>query len=75
LIGRDYDALVRIDDAKVSRRHARITIEGESATVEDLRSTHGTLLNDEPVRRPSPLRNGDRIGIGAFLFVFRSHPV
>jgi pSer/pThr/pTyr-binding forkhead associated (FHA) protein len=32
--------------------------------VEDLGSTNGTLLNDEPLAGPQPLHHGDRIRIG-----------
>src|SRR5262249_60313904 len=71
LIGRDYDALVRIDGARISRRHARITVEGERVWLEDLGSRNGTRLNDQPVRGRTPLTDGDRIGFGSFLIVFR----
>ena len=71
LIGRDYDALVRIDNGKVSRRHARITIEGDRVELEDLGSRNGTRLNDKLVRVVR-LADGDRIGIGDFLLVFRT---
>jgi hypothetical protein len=74
LIGRDYDALVRIDSAKVSRRHARITVEKERVWLEDLGSRNGTSLNDQPVRRRARLADGDRIGFGSFLIVFRETP-
>src|SRR5262245_20078423 len=38
LIGRDRDAVAWIDDESVSRRHARISIGEEGATIEDLGS-------------------------------------
>jgi DNA-binding winged helix-turn-helix (wHTH) protein len=71
LIGRDYDALIRIDSPKISRRHARITIEGERVWLEDLGSRNGTLLNEKPVKRRIRLGDGDRIGFGSYLIVFR----
>lgn len=44
----------------VSRRHVRLTLDGESVRVEDLGSTNGTFLDDRrlgsvPVTRPLPL--------------------
>jgi DNA-binding winged helix-turn-helix (wHTH) protein len=72
LIGRDYDALVRIDSPKASRRHARITISGEQAILEDLGSRNGTSCNDAPIKEPAALADGDRIGIGPFLLIFKS---
>jgi len=74
LIGRDYDALVRIDSAKISRRHARITVEKGRVWLEDLGSRNGTQLNDKPIRRRARLSDGDRIGFGSFLIVFREAP-
>lgn len=71
LIGRDTDALVRIDGPRVSRRHARITIESGRVHLEDLGSRNGTRLNDNPVGGASPLADGDRISIGSYLLVFR----
>jgi DNA-binding winged helix-turn-helix (wHTH) protein len=72
VIGRDYDALVRIDSPKVSRRHARIVISAEQAILEDLGSRNGTRRNDAPMTEPAALADGDRIGIGPFLLIFRS---
>jgi DNA-binding winged helix-turn-helix (wHTH) protein len=74
LIGRDYEALVRIDSARISRRHARITVDGERVWLEDLGSRNGTRLNDQPVRGRAALADGDRIGFGSFLIVFRQAP-
>ncbi len=45
LIGRDPDAVVWIDDDSVSRRHARISIGEEGATIEDLGSKNGTWIH------------------------------
>ncbi|HEX7253324.1 MAG TPA: FHA domain-containing protein [Thermoanaerobaculia bacterium] len=71
VIGRDYDSLVRIDSPRVSRRHARITIEDGRVHLEDLGSRNGTRLNDKPVGGTSRLADGDRISIGSYLLVFR----
>ena len=74
LIGRDYDALVRIDSPKVSRRHARLTVEGERVWLEDLGSRNGTRLNDQKIDGKARVADGDRIGFGSFLLVFRKTP-
>jgi tRNA A-37 threonylcarbamoyl transferase component Bud32 len=60
--------LSRFDpQTKVSRRHARIWLEGEAFMVEDLGSVNGTVINDmirlEP-RKPRALDSGDRIRMG-----------
>jgi len=72
LLGRGADAAVRIDLGRVSRMHARITIEGEKATLEDLGSKNGTFLRGSRVVAPAALLDGDEIGVGTALLLFRS---
>jgi DNA-binding winged helix-turn-helix (wHTH) protein len=64
LIGRDPEATVRIDIGGVSRRHARIVIDGADVTLEDLGSKNGTYLRGRRVNRPTRLAHGDEIRIG-----------
>jgi len=71
VIGRDPGAGLFIDDASVSRRHARIVVTGESATLEDLGSKNGTHLGDQRVEAPMPLEDGARIRIGTVALTFR----
>ncbi len=71
VFGRDSDAVVWIDDASVSRRHARIVVDGDDATLEDLGSKNGTLVNGEPVHGGRRLADGDRIEVGRASMVFR----
>ena len=70
-IGRDPRASVWLDSPQASRRHARITIANDAATLEDLVSKNRTLVNDRPATEPTQLRDGDVIQIGAVVFVFR----
>lgn len=72
LIGRDPEARVRIDDRDVSRRHARIRIEGESAVIEDLGSKNGTYVDGHRLTRPSPIASGSEVQIGQHLMRIRS---
>jgi DNA-binding winged helix-turn-helix (wHTH) protein len=71
VIGRAADAAVHIALAEISRRHARILVEGERALVEDLGSKHGTLVADRRIEGPVELKHGDHIGVGPVLLVFR----
>jgi DNA-binding winged helix-turn-helix (wHTH) protein len=71
VFGREHDALVWIDDAAVSRRHARIVVDPNGATLEDLGSKNGTLRNGELVRRAEPLEDGDEIQVGRATMTFR----
>jgi hypothetical protein len=62
-IGRGADQDLVLADISVSRRHIRITIEGDRYRVTDLGSGNGTLVNG--VRTESALLNdGDQIAIG-----------
>jgi DNA-binding winged helix-turn-helix (wHTH) protein len=70
-IGRDPRAAVWLDSSQASRRHARIIIADETATLEDLGSKNRTLVNDRPVIEPTRLNDGDAIQIGSAIFVFR----
>ena len=71
LIGRSPDAAVRIDTSKVSRRHARILIEGVTATLEDLGSKNGTFLRGRRLEQAARIEDADEIRIGANLALFR----
>ena len=64
VLGRERDATAWIDVCSVSRRHARIVVSGDRATLEDLGSKNGTFLEGQPVTRPTPLSEGDRLRVG-----------
>jgi len=70
LVGRDRDAAVRIEASSISRRHARIVISGEQATLEDLNSKNGTFLRGKRVHL-GELKDGDAILFGTVAAVFR----
>lgn len=71
LIGRDENGALWIDDVAVSRRHARIVVEGDSAILEDLGSKNGTFLRGERIDSPVKLRDEDLITIGPASMIFR----
>jgi hypothetical protein len=64
------DVEIRLDDPFASSRHAKITREGHVLVIEDLGSTNGTYLNEEPLSGPQPLYDGDRIRIGDSEFSY-----
>lgn len=65
-IGRDEavaDACITID-RYVSRRHARLRVNGESLVLADLESRNGTKLNDRLVSAEEPLGLGVPFQVG-----------
>ena len=63
-VGRETNSTVCINDPSVSRGHARITIENEQATIEDLNSKNGTQVMGEALRTPRVLNDGDEVEFG-----------
>lgn len=63
-IGREGD--IQIVEARVSRRHAQITWDGDRLVIEDLGSTNGTKVNSQPVAagEKRALASGDTISLG-----------
>ncbi|MDO5566734.1 MAG: FHA domain-containing protein, partial [Planctomycetia bacterium] len=72
LLGRHPYCEVRINDAKVSREHARIDQADDGVYFEDLHSRNGSLLNGVPVQGREQLFDGDQIFICNKQFTFRS---
>jgi DNA-binding winged helix-turn-helix (wHTH) protein len=72
IIGRDEDAAVCIQEADVSRRHARIVIENDAARLEDLGSKNGTYLKGHRLEKEVVLRNRDSFRVGQQLLVYSS---
>ena len=71
--GRGVEAHVKIDDALVSRMHARIfQPDSNTYVVEDLDSRNGTQVNGMAITRQL-LAYGDRIQIGSCLLLFAHH--
>ena len=71
VLGRAPDAEIWIDASGVSRHHARITLAGIEATVEDLGSKNGTYVGGERVTTPLRLADGDQIRVGPVVMTFR----
>ena len=70
IIGRDPDVEVLVSSPLVSRRHARITLSGGEARLEDLGSKNGTLVGQVAITGPHLLRHGETITIGDIEFTF-----
>jgi S-DNA-T family DNA segregation ATPase FtsK/SpoIIIE len=69
-IGRDAAGGVRLDDPDVSRSHCRLRLSHDGATVADLGSTNGTVLDGEPVGPDEvPLPVGALLRLGGSTLV------
>jgi DNA-binding winged helix-turn-helix (wHTH) protein len=76
VLGRDPDVLVRIDVPGVSRRHARIMLQGTCAMLEDLDSKNGSAIGDVELApgAPASLADGARFRLGRVSLTYRSAP-
>jgi pSer/pThr/pTyr-binding forkhead associated (FHA) protein len=72
LIGRDPACGVWLDESGVSRRHARLMLDGDRGSLEDLGSKNGTWVNSDPVKGNRRLTGGDRVQIGSVMLKFRT---
>lgn len=74
IIGRDPGATIFLDDRSISRRHARLVISEEGATLEDLGSKNGTYLQGKKVESRLPLSDRDKIRAGSVALTIRILP-
>jgi hypothetical protein len=65
LIGREATVDCVLADSTVSSRHALLSYHHLQWWLDDLDSTNGTFLNEEPVTSSVVLASGDRIRCGA----------
>jgi DNA-binding winged helix-turn-helix (wHTH) protein len=70
VLGRDPDLELFLDSPDVSRRHARIRVAGDEATIEDLDSRNGTFVRDRRLQTATRLSDGDSIRLGSVRLVF-----
>ena len=64
VIGRDSSNGVVINDAEISRKHARLTFQGGKYVLEDLGSTNGSFVNGQRLAGPVVLKSGDVVSFG-----------
>jgi pSer/pThr/pTyr-binding forkhead associated (FHA) protein len=71
-IGREEGNLLRLNDERVSRFHAKVQVDNGDVILTDLDSTNGTRINGHAVQIRRILA-GDRLGIGRSILVFGSN--
>jgi pSer/pThr/pTyr-binding forkhead associated (FHA) protein len=72
-IGRGTQCEVQLSDPKISRKHARLRFGEDNILLEDLKSSHGTLVNGQRGEF-FVLKDGDVIAMGDTLLVFKISP-
>jgi signal transduction histidine kinase/pSer/pThr/pTyr-binding forkhead associated (FHA) protein len=70
IIGRDTTCELCFEDRTLSRQHARIIINGENITIEDLGSVNGLLVNGVRLKS-SDLKVDDRLTLGNVELLLR----
>jgi serine/threonine protein kinase len=73
VVGRAAECEVVLKSPEVSKRHCQILIRDDQATVEDLGSVNGTIVNGQAIRR-GVLKDGDVLDVGDHRLTFRLHP-
>jgi len=68
-IGREEGNVLRLNDERVSRFHAKIQLDSDDVILTDLDSTNGTRINGNPIQIRR-LRPGDRVGVGRSILIF-----
>lgn len=71
LIGRSIQCDIRLEDAQISSKHAKITRIDDRYYLQDLKSSNGTFLNDKPVIRKMRLKEGMEIKFAGIVLTFR----
>jgi DNA-binding winged helix-turn-helix (wHTH) protein len=70
VLGRDPDGDIFLNHPGISRRHARITVSGDQAVLEDMSSKNGTFVGDQRVAGPRVLADGDVLRVGSVKLTF-----
>ena len=69
-VGRALENQFRVDDASVSKRHAKLSYEAPHYFIEDLRSMNGTFRNEAEVKGKAPLADGTVLTFGDMDYWF-----
>jgi len=68
ILGRGPKSTIVLDDALVSRTHAKIVVEKGVVAIEDMGSANGVLVNGDRLDKKRTLANGDRVVLGQQSF-------
>ena len=68
-LGRSKDSTIVLADSSISSRHCRVAFREDGLTVEDLKSTNGTFINDVRTTGETVLSQGDILKLGEREFL------
>jgi pSer/pThr/pTyr-binding forkhead associated (FHA) protein len=71
VFGRGPECHVRPNSELISRQHCLLAVNKNAATIRDLGSANGTLVNGGRVRGEQVLFDGDRIQLGALVLLVK----
>jgi pSer/pThr/pTyr-binding forkhead associated (FHA) protein/tetratricopeptide (TPR) repeat protein len=71
VIGRDESADIRVEDKKVSRRHAAFKLIDGEPWVEDLGSANGVKLNGKRIDKRARINPQDQIKVGGYRIALK----
>ncbi|MEQ9500860.1 MAG: ATP-binding protein [Deltaproteobacteria bacterium] len=64
VVGRSADCDVHLSDQRLSRRHAKLIVDGERLCIEDLGGANGTFINGRRLVERATLQDGDIVELG-----------
>jgi pSer/pThr/pTyr-binding forkhead associated (FHA) protein len=67
VVGRGADNDVSVPVEGISKKHLKVTVNGETAFAEDLGSSNGTLINGKIIKRLT-IKDGDKIALPNLIF-------
>ncbi len=70
-VGRSSICDLYIDDEKMSKQHFVLYGDGRGFEIEDLKSTNGTMVNGDRIRKKTRLKPGDKIKAGEAQMIVR----
>jgi predicted component of type VI protein secretion system len=68
IIGRSAECQLRPNSELISRHHCQIAVNGNQASIMDLGSSNGTIVNGERITEEVPIDDGDLVQVGPLGF-------
>ena len=73
ILGRDPDCDFSVSDETISLRHCKLSYHHKQWWANDLNSTNGSFLNENPIDSPTIITEGDELRLGKVTFVIQTN--